>query len=445
MSNFLYIVAIKKEEVRYLVFEGGGGKGATYLGALKALEELDVIKHVKKTINGKKITRLDTTRTRIKGIAGTSVGSLTAVLIASGYTSEEIEKILLTNLTDQFLDTVEFGVLPTIYTNEHKDTIIRNYKKEEKLTTHEKNWEDFLREERNRFASLWKLPLKAIKDIPYHVFTLLFRWYLYRESKREDKKREEELTFFPTITDLVHSKTLKNAVDKILNDTKNSLNSLKYEFGFFLGKTLRDAVDKLIEAKCGIKNCTFHQFQKEFGVDLVVVSYDMYNKSLSYFRNNKHWQHLCVADAVRMSVSIPFVFKPVFANMESGKLTSFNGNKETLRYFVDGGVANNFPLHVFDNHNTRQLNRHTIGFILSYKKRINPFAEEVTLLEYLEDVFMAILKQTTNLQIRGKNEMEQVIELDPGNIKVLDFSFDKLPTEVINKAKEEVLTYFTKT
>ena len=43
---------VSKDNVRYLVFEGGGGKGITYLGAHQALHELGILSFHKKIING---------------------------------------------------------------------------------------------------------------------------------------------------------------------------------------------------------------------------------------------------------------------------------------------------------------------------------------------------------------------------------------------------------
>ncbi|MHA1853496.1 MAG: patatin-like phospholipase family protein [Candidatus Heimdallarchaeaceae archaeon] len=431
---------IKPQDVRYLIFEGGGGKGATYLGALQALEELEIINYKKHKVNNQSVYRLD--NKQIKGLAGTSVGSLTALLIAMGYTSEEIENFLLTNLTDQFLDSVEFGLIPTIYTSQHPECAIEDPRLKEGAEFAQEEWNQFIDQEDKSLKSKLKIPLKFLRERPQHVFVLLFKWYLYNEAKKESKKKEDDLTFLPTPADLARSKTLKNAVDKILNNPTDSFNSLKHEFGFFLGKGLRDTIDHLIEMKSGIKNCTFQQFQKEFGVDLVICTFDMYTKRVEYLRNNKRWGKLCVADAVRMSVSIPFVFKPVFMHFINGNIASLTDNIQDFHYFVDGGVANNFPIHVFDKPSRSRLNPNTIGFVLSYNRQINPFSEETSLFEYLEDVFMTILKQTTMLQIKHQSEMDQVIELDPGNLKVLDFSFDKAPTKIIAKAKEEVLTYF---
>ena len=44
------MVKVTKKEVTFLAFEGGGGKGLTYLGALQALEELEIVSYKTKKI-----------------------------------------------------------------------------------------------------------------------------------------------------------------------------------------------------------------------------------------------------------------------------------------------------------------------------------------------------------------------------------------------------------
>ena len=97
---------VAKKNVEYLAFEGGGGKGIAYLGALQALKELEIVSYVKEKRKGQTYTRLDPKK--IRGVAGTSVGSLTALLVACGYTPPEVEDILTSKIGENVLDTVEF-------------------------------------------------------------------------------------------------------------------------------------------------------------------------------------------------------------------------------------------------------------------------------------------------------------------------------------------------
>ena len=45
------MVKVSKTEVNFLSFEGGGGKGLTYLGALQALEVLNIVSYTTKKKN----------------------------------------------------------------------------------------------------------------------------------------------------------------------------------------------------------------------------------------------------------------------------------------------------------------------------------------------------------------------------------------------------------
>lgn len=70
-----------------LAFEGGGVKGVVYLGCIKALEELDKIKDIKRVI-------------------GTSVGSLCGLLLVSGCTNNEMD-IYMTKLIESLSSSSE--------------------------------------------------------------------------------------------------------------------------------------------------------------------------------------------------------------------------------------------------------------------------------------------------------------------------------------------------
>ena len=86
---------IANTDVAYLAFEGGGGKGVTYVGALKALEELGVLP----------IDIEKPGQNQIKGISGGSAGAIVALLVAMGIRSTDLIKILANPATfERFFD-----------------------------------------------------------------------------------------------------------------------------------------------------------------------------------------------------------------------------------------------------------------------------------------------------------------------------------------------------
>lgn len=80
-----------KYPFRSLVFEGGGVKGIAYVGALEVLEEKKILKDVVR-------------------VGGASAGAINAVLLALGYTRQEMLDILLKLDFRNFLDD-SWGVL----------------------------------------------------------------------------------------------------------------------------------------------------------------------------------------------------------------------------------------------------------------------------------------------------------------------------------------------
>ena len=104
------------ENLEYIVMEGGGARGAAYLGAIRALEKKmsersDVQAY--SDLGKRNAGLLDYSKTidnttAIKGIAGSSAGAITTFALALGFNSDEIEKILDYDFTN-FLNEKDAG------------------------------------------------------------------------------------------------------------------------------------------------------------------------------------------------------------------------------------------------------------------------------------------------------------------------------------------------
>ena len=92
-------------DVHYLALEGGGGKGVTYLGAIRALESRGVLP-------------IDLNRrgeNQIRGISGASAGAITAMFLAMGYTSAELQQVLNNSATFiGFFDGPDVGLYRSV-------------------------------------------------------------------------------------------------------------------------------------------------------------------------------------------------------------------------------------------------------------------------------------------------------------------------------------------
>jgi NTE family protein len=91
--------------IKNLVFSGGGVKGYSFIGCLKALEELNITQE-------------------IKAISSTSIGSLFSILFIIGYKSKELEQIF-SNIDFNNLQNFEILNFKNNYGFDNGDNIIK--------------------------------------------------------------------------------------------------------------------------------------------------------------------------------------------------------------------------------------------------------------------------------------------------------------------------------
>ena len=430
---------VSRDNVRYLAFEGGRGKGFVYLGVLQALEDLYIISRVEVAREGKKFFRLDSNK--IKGIAGTSVGAITALLIACGYTSEEAEEILSTDVGKNVLDSTEFGKILTIYSDNNKDCVVQDERFPDAEGYMSNAWTQYKQTEDKSLRKLLEVPLRSIRRFSFELFAYVLRGYLNFEIKRSESEKHKDKFHFIPVHEIIQSESQQAAADKILAEPLHSLNSMIYEYGFFIAEKARHLFNEFIEKKSGINNCTFKQFYEEFNIDLVITSVCLNSKEVYYFRNNEQWGNLCVADAVRMSMGIPFLFKPVLFEEEDGEIQPFANNFHNARFMVDGGIEDNFPIRAFNDPKADNLNPQVLGFTLEPESKTTT-TEIPNLVDYIDNALYVFLKNATELQIKHPAEKDQVIGLDTGNISIFDFNFAQMPKKIVDKARIRTLEYF---
>jgi len=154
------------------------------------------------------------------------------------------------------------------------------------------------------------------------------------------------------------------------------------KWGLCPGKDMMDLLAKLVEEKTGNPDTTFSELYELTGNDLVIVATNQ-----SYARAEYLCKHntpeLPIRIAVRMSVSIPFIFEPYY-------------HLENKCYYVDGGIVENYALTAFDGEypgdtkailNQCKPNPKTLGmFLLTNQETLDfqliPKQEFTTFYEY---------------------------------------------------------------
>lgn len=405
----------RPQDVHYLALEGGGGKGVTYLGAIRALERLGVLP-------------IDIGRpgqNQIKGISGASAGAITALLLAMGVNSKELERILSKPKTfTDFFDGPLVG--------EHRSV-----------------------NRQNRPVMRQEVPTNVVLD------------------------RVEQISGWSTLANVLATgaRTFGEGNDpisqRLVHYAEYYLYNLVFDRGLFPGfaprRFLSGSISRYLGGKIeqhtvGVSNppnagdLNFEDFFFLTGVDLVITGTNITKHRPAVF-SRRHTPRFPVAEAVGISMNLPVLFKPVHveADVPVGPLNARANDYHG--FWVDGGLLNNFPLHAFDYlqppvsseyPDLRPLNPNMLGLRLTEgPNQPHPISGKPkifsVLLEHLGNLIDALLYPSEQGQIRTADEVNQTINLYTYDLDTTEFAPPEAKRATpIAEAERAVDRYFSK-
>ncbi len=134
---------------------------------------------------------------------------------------------------------------------------------------------------------------------------------------------------------IVRTIDFENVVDDKTGYIRDAINFIE-DWGVCPGKYIVDIMGQLIKKKTGNPDYTIKNLYDDTGVKLVIVTTNMTFQNTVYLHPEnsiEEYSNIPIRTAVRMSMGIPFLFEPFPYND---------------CVFVDGGVLDNYPIHVFD-------------------------------------------------------------------------------------------------
>lgn len=407
-------------EICYLAFEGGGGRGAAFLGALRVLRQCDIIAFRKDS--GTKAQRLDEAKTL--GVSGASAGAITACLLAAGYDDNDLQKILTSDAMAKLYDDANVLCVPVLPVSRKSIS-----------------------------------PITLLENdigVPAAMGTAAAK-YLGAVTLTDQSIR--------IILASLKTHISGHLIKKLAADYSAYLESLLWDMGLLSGDKLRTFIDQKLQEKFGERNVTLKRlFKLTNGIHLRVAATCLNTKEQVWFDHQDPWGEMCVADAVRISAGFPFAFKPVA--IPWGYQEDKNKVKlEECMLFVDGGVLNNLPLHAFDDVNMPikkrarpKIEAMLFGGSKSLPMKIPMFNEKVLGLRLTEPSvqprFMSNMigmglglldcleTPSEEFQVRSQVEKDRTIDLDTTGLSLLEFVVDAaaLP-DVEKRTREQTLDW----
>jgi NTE family protein len=186
------------------------------------------------------------------------------------------------------------------------------------------------------------------------------------------------------------------------------------EYGWYKGDYFLNFIEEQIEQKTGNRRSTFSEVKRPDFKDLFVVGTEL-TQQLSVVFCNECSPDMAIADAVRISMSIPLFF----AAREIGD-----------NIYCDGGVLNNYPITLFDKQRYLSApsgdpdeditNTETLGFHLDNLSH-PPVYNIKTLFRFIGEVYEAIINIQRDLLMSNPDDVKRSVFIDNLGIKTTDF------------------------
>jgi len=222
-------------------------------------------------------------------------------------------------------------------------------------------------------------------------------------------------------------KEIENIISKTnfkkLNDGKfffiGGINRMNKYFGWYRGKRISHWIEKIIKEKTGNENITFGEMHQKGFKDLYITGTSL-NKQKPVIFSHETYPNMKVKDALRISISIPLYFEPVYID-SAGNTFHRPDQKQGLDMMMDGGFLENFPIHIFDKAGT---DPNTIGFRIDHTAQIvndktdRTLAEmPITNLREYFGAFYSITMENLNRQRLTAEDWQRTVSISDGDVQ----------------------------
>ena len=316
--------------------------------------------------------------------------------------------------------------------------------------------------------------------------------------------------FFKTLLDSDNEKTKQKfqeflaAVKNFRDDMGGTINKILYyvlkcnnkdpndfKIGFFPGQDFLKWIEDRIFAKLNIKNATFKDLQtliqnplikEEKNLKLIFLTgSNLTNGKIEIF-SHMHSPDLIISDAVRISMSIPFIFHPYQYYIKSentennGKIVDPSrmfkickgknkgrGIQKNVLY-VDGGLLYNYPINMFDtkrindNIESNYINNQTLGFRLVSEDLKHEYESDLIeefngieknnkktnekLFDLAGDLIYFYLDSEERFHSERIKDQERTIYIDSKDVYGFNFKVSDEDKEKLRKSGKEAISDF---
>lgn len=257
----------------------------------------------------------------------------------------------------------------------------------------------------------------------------------------------------------------KGPVQTFLSRVPQIIESLRKTTGACEGEKFREWIEKIIAEKSKTPHMTFGELRKKIHEQqgkgfrhLHVYTSDLKSQKPVHINSeDPQWDDIIISDAVRASMSIPFVFKPHILHKKVYKANNTYDRVAVpeLGSHVDGGLLENFPLDTFDKPSYFSTNLHgdyakgtvfnprTLGFGLYSSVPQPPPKNTENIKELISGIISYFLEISNLVNEKNPHNKYRVINIDHFDVGLLDFNLPKEKKDaLVASGREATLNFY---
>ncbi|QKF93939.1 patatin-like phospholipase [Fadolivirus algeromassiliense] len=191
-------------------------------------------------------------------------------------------------------------------------------------------------------------------------------------------------------------------------------------FGLDTGSRIEYVIKRLIKGKTSKEDITLQELYEIKKKNMTFTTFCLNTMEVVYISHTTH-PDIPLYLAIRMSISIPFIYCPV----------EYKGY-----YYVDGGIFDNYPINIFKN----EINN-TIGILLVDSKDV---IEKINDLETY--VLRVIQSMMIGMSINSKNGYENnTVEVHVESINIVNYEInEEMKDELFIKGYKSIMNQLDK-
>lgn len=192
-------------------------------------------------------------------------------------------------------------------------------------------------------------------------------------------------------------------------------------YGIYKGGELLQFFENTLADATGSKDITFAELYNKTKKTLIITGSNI-NTCKSEYYSKDTTPNMKIKNALRITVSIPFVFKPVVG--------------DTGDILVDGGTYNNLPMNVF-----RESEDVTLGIrLMSDVDQMG--RKEIKSLKNFASELVGNLSDLACSKFITTSDERRIVDISTGNVKSTDFGLDKTIKQWLIDSGQTAMTTF---